>query len=197
MLHGLCGLRPSSPLPITAPRVAAGSLARGFPPLHPEDRGRRSAHPKPHPAMRRRRRDEPTGRSRPLTTRRSGGGPHGQKTGPVAWPEARPAGETKEKFIAVRCTEADRAKIAGKAQEAGLRIGGYLRALALGSAGVRAVKRPRVEREQLARLLTRLRRERLFDKVGAETVLFNEQAGEACLDTIGDRASLLDCLYNL
>ena len=123
--------------------------------------------------------------------------PTGKKPAPWRGRKRAPAGETKEKFIAVRCTEADRAKIAGKAQEAGLRIGGYLRALALGSAGVRAVKRPRVEREQLARLLTRLRRERLFDKVGAETVLFNEQAGEACLDTIGDRASLLDCLYNI
>ncbi len=63
------------------------------------------------------------------------------------------AGEAKGKFIAVRVTAADREVIKEKAQESGLKIGGYLRALALGSAGVRAVKRPRVEREQLARLL--------------------------------------------
>ena len=63
------------------------------------------------------------------------------------------AGEAKEKFIAVRVTAADRARIEKAAQEAGLKIGGYLRALALGSAGPRAVKRPRVEREQLARIL--------------------------------------------
>jgi hypothetical protein len=63
------------------------------------------------------------------------------------------AGEAKDEFIAVRVTKADRAKITEKAQESGLKIGGYLRALALGSAGPRAVKRPRVEREQLARIL--------------------------------------------
>jgi hypothetical protein len=63
------------------------------------------------------------------------------------------AGEAKDEFIAVRVTAADRARIMEKAQESGLKIGGYLRALALGSAGPRAVKRPRVEREQLARIL--------------------------------------------
>jgi hypothetical protein len=61
--------------------------------------------------------------------------------------------EAKEKFIAVRVTAGDRERIAARAQESGLKIGGYLRALALGSAGPRAVKRPRVEREQLAHLL--------------------------------------------
>ena len=63
------------------------------------------------------------------------------------------AGEAKDEFIAVRVTKADRERIDQKAREAGYKIGGYLRALALGSAGPRAVKRPRVEREQLARIL--------------------------------------------
>jgi hypothetical protein len=63
------------------------------------------------------------------------------------------AGEAKNEFIGLRVTAADLARIEEKAQESGLKIGGYLRALALGSAGPRAVKRPRVEREQLARLL--------------------------------------------
>jgi hypothetical protein len=79
--------------------------------------------------------------------------PTGKKPAPWRGRKRSRPEDTKEKFIAVRCTEADREKIAARAQEAGLRIGGYLRALALGSAGVRAVKRPRVEREQLARLL--------------------------------------------
>ena len=74
---------------------------------------------------------------------------------PAPWRGRKRAevGEAKGKFIAVRVTTADRTRIAEKAQESGLKIGGYLRALALGSAGPRAVKRPRVEREQLARLL--------------------------------------------
>lgn len=69
------------------------------------------------------------------------------------WRGRKRVAEAKEKFIAVRCTVADRAKIESHAAEAGLSIGAYLRAVALGSAGPRAVKRPRVERAQLARLL--------------------------------------------
>jgi hypothetical protein len=53
----------------------------------------------------------------------------------------------------LRVTAADLDRIKEKAQASGLKIGGYLRALALGSAGPRAVRRPPVEREQLARLL--------------------------------------------
>ncbi len=72
----------------------------------------------------------------------------------VPWKGRRRAnGDAKDRFIAVRCTTPDRERIDRDAREAGLAIGGYLRALALGTAGPRAVKRPRVEREQLARLL--------------------------------------------
>ena len=46
----------------------------------------------------------------------------------------------------MRVTVEDRSKIADAAGEAGLSIGAFLRSLALGSAGARAVKRPRVER---------------------------------------------------
>jgi hypothetical protein len=53
----------------------------------------------------------------------------------------------------LRVTAADLARIKEKAQASGLKIGGYLRALALGSAGPRAVRRLPVEREQLAHLL--------------------------------------------
>ena len=38
-------------------------------------------------------------------------------------------------------------------QCAGLSVGAFLRTVALGTAGARAVKRPRIEREQLAKLL--------------------------------------------
>ena len=74
---------------------------------------------------------------------------------PAPWRGKRrtEAGEAKDEFIGLRVTAADLDRINEKAQEAGLKIGGYLRALALGSAGPRAVKRPRVEREQLARIL--------------------------------------------
>ena len=69
------------------------------------------------------------------------------------WRGRRRVSDAKEKFIAVRCTEEDRAFIAETAAQAGLSVGAFLRALAVGSAGPRAVKRPRAEREELARLL--------------------------------------------
>ncbi len=80
-------------------------------------------------------------------------GTTGRRRAPWRGRKRTEAGEAKDEFIAVRVTGADRERIALRAQESGLKIGGYLRALALGSAGARAVKRPRVEREQLARLL--------------------------------------------
>lgn len=43
-----------------------------------------------------------------------------------------------------------------RARESGLSLGAYLRAAATGSAGPRAVKRPSVDREQLAQLLAKI-----------------------------------------
>ena len=69
------------------------------------------------------------------------------------WRGRKRAADTKEKFIAVRCTLDDHAFIGETAAQAGMSIGAFLRTLALGTAGARAVKRPRIEREQLAKLL--------------------------------------------
>ena len=81
--------------------------------------------------------------------------PEARDRRPAPWRGKRRTeeGEAKDEWIGLRVTAADLDRIKEKAQEAGYKIGGYLRALALGSAGPRAVKRPRVEREQLARLL--------------------------------------------
>ena len=92
------------------------------------------------------------------------------------------AGEAKGKFIAVRVTAADRERIAEKAQESGLKIGGYLRALALGSAGPRAAKRPRVEREQLARVLGEIGK--LGSNVNQLAKWSNRERGAASLDEL-------------
>lgn len=56
----------------------------------------------------------------------------------------------------IRCTEQERAAIKEAADRAGLSVGAFLRALALGSAGPRAVRRPPIERKELARLLGQL-----------------------------------------
>jgi hypothetical protein len=69
------------------------------------------------------------------------------------WRGRKRVSDAKEKFIAVRCTAQDRVLIAETAAQAGLSVGAFLRRLALGRAGPRAVKRPHAEREQLARIL--------------------------------------------
>jgi hypothetical protein len=61
--------------------------------------------------------------------------------------------DARGRFIAVRCTENEHAAISEKATQAGLSVGAFLRSLALGDAGPRAVRRPPVERKELARLL--------------------------------------------
>jgi hypothetical protein len=62
----------------------------------------------------------------------------------------------KNSFISVRCTAKERTTIDEAATQAGLSIGAYLRALALGHPGPRAVRRPPIERKELARLLGHL-----------------------------------------
>jgi mobilization protein NikA len=56
----------------------------------------------------------------------------------------------------VRCTEEERVAIKAAADQAGLSVGAFVRALALGDAGPRAVRRPPIERKELARLLGHL-----------------------------------------
>jgi hypothetical protein len=56
----------------------------------------------------------------------------------------------------IRCTEGERVAIKAAADQAGLSVGAFLRASALGDAGPRAVRRPPIERKELARLLGHL-----------------------------------------
>ena len=64
--------------------------------------------------------------------------------------------DAKTSFISVRCTAKERSQIDEAARAAGLSVGAYLRVLALGKTGPRAVRRPPVERKELARLLGHL-----------------------------------------
>jgi hypothetical protein len=73
------------------------------------------------------------------------------------WRGRRRVKDARTKLIPpIRCTEEERAAIKAAADQAGLSVGAYLRASALGSAGPRAVRRPPVERKELARLLGHL-----------------------------------------
>ncbi len=72
------------------------------------------------------------------------------------WRGRRRVEDARTKLIPVRCTAEERAAIKAAADKAGLSVGALLRALALGDAGPRAVRRPPVERKELARLLGHL-----------------------------------------
>ena len=72
------------------------------------------------------------------------------------WRGRRRVGDARTKLIPVRCTAKERAAIKAVADKAGLSVGAFLRAAALGDAGPRAVRRPPVERKELARLLGHL-----------------------------------------
>jgi len=77
--------------------------------------------------------------------------------GAAPWRGRRRTIEARTKLIPpIRCTEEERAAIKAAADRAGLGVGAFLRAAALGDAGPRAVRRPPIERKELARLLGHL-----------------------------------------
>jgi hypothetical protein len=80
--------------------------------------------------------------------------PRARKMAP--WRGRRRVADPKSIAISFRCTAQDHAVIHEASTRAGLSIGAYLRALALGTAGPRAVRRPPIERRELARLLGHL-----------------------------------------
>lgn len=79
--------------------------------------------------------------------------PTGSTPRPAPWRGRRRVSDPREQFVAVRCTAAEHAAITAAAAQAGLSVGAYLRVVGLGTAGPRAVRRPSVERAELARLL--------------------------------------------
>jgi hypothetical protein len=60
---------------------------------------------------------------------------------------------SRKRFVSVRCLPEEYAKIEAAAEKAGLAIGPYVRAAAIGSRGPRAKRRPRVETRALAQAL--------------------------------------------
>jgi len=69
------------------------------------------------------------------------------------WRGRKRVSDPKNDLIALRCTAKDHAAIDEDAEKAGLSVSAYLRALALGAPGPRAVRRLPVERIELAKLL--------------------------------------------
>ncbi len=59
----------------------------------------------------------------------------------------------RTQLVPVRCTEAERAAIVTNAARAGMTVGAYMRHQAIGTAGPRALRRPQVDKVELARAL--------------------------------------------
>jgi hypothetical protein len=77
-----------------------------------------------------------------------------KKTAP--WRGRMRVKDARKRLIHFRCTDHERAAIKAVAEEAGFSVGAFLRLLALGDAGPRAVRRPPAERAELARILGQL-----------------------------------------
>lgn len=69
------------------------------------------------------------------------------------WRGRKRVKDSRDALIHVRCTYREREAIKAAAEQAGLSVGAFLRALALGDAGPRAVRKPPVERGELVRIL--------------------------------------------
>lgn len=74
----------------------------------------------------------------------------------TSWHGRKSVAEARTHFVAVRCTAEEHKSIDAAATDAGLSVGAFLRATALGRAGPRSVRRPPIERRELARLLGHL-----------------------------------------
>jgi hypothetical protein len=72
---------------------------------------------------------------------------------PAPWRGRPRVTDAKGCFIAIRCTVKQHAAINERAAKAGLKVGPYLRCLALGHPGPRSVHRPRPGDAELAGLL--------------------------------------------
>jgi len=69
------------------------------------------------------------------------------------WRGRRRVPDAKGCFIAIRCSVRQNETIKEGASRAGLSIGAYLRALAVGYPGPRSVRRPPIEKAELTKLL--------------------------------------------
>lgn len=72
------------------------------------------------------------------------------------WRGRRRVADPRSQVVHIRCTPASHAAYMAAAAQAGLSLGAYFRALADSTPGPRAVRRPPVERAELARLLGEL-----------------------------------------
>jgi len=96
-------------------------------------------------------RAEPTAEAAEATAAPSKGGGRGKRGAP--WTGRRKVADPKSRIVPIRFTPEQYEQLSEKANRAGMAIGAAARVILLGAAGPRAVKRPPVEKVELARLL--------------------------------------------
>lgn len=81
--------------------------------------------------------------------------PSGERR-PAPWRGRKRVENPRDKPLRIRVTASELEDMEARAERAGLSLGAFVRAAVLGSAGPRAVRRPTVDREQLALLLGKI-----------------------------------------
>ncbi len=95
---------------------------------------------------------------------------------PPQSPRGRRGSETRQRnaTLSLRLTDDEAAQVSAAADRAGLTVGSYVRTLALGSPGLRAARRPVVDRQQLTQVLGEIGR--LGSNVNQLAKAFNTDA---------------------
>ncbi len=114
---------------------------------------------------------------------------------------ARRGTETRQRsrLVAVRCTDAELATITTAAARAGMTVGAFMRHQAIGTPGPRALRRPQVDRAELARVLAALGRfgsnvNQLARAANSGDIPARDELTEAATATLDMRAMLMRAL---
>ena len=114
---------------------------------------------------------------------------------------ARRGTETRQRGarIFVRCTNAELAAITASAERAGMAVAAFMRHQAIGTAGPRAIRRPQVDRVELARVLAALGRygsnvNQLARAANGGAIPLEHELAEAAAATLEMRGMLMRAL---
>ena len=110
--------------------------------------------------------DAPARRLRPARRETRAAGPAGKRGAP--WKRRRTVPDPKTRIVTIRFTPEQYEQLSEKANRAANDIGPMIRTIVLGSPGPRAVRRPPVEKVELARLLGAIGKvESAHNKIGS------------------------------
>lgn len=111
---------------------------------------------------------------------------------PAPWKGRRKVADPKSRAFAIRFTPAQLAQLAAAANDAGLSVGTFARTVLLGSPGPRAMRKPPVQKAELARLLGELGK--LGSNVNQIARAYNQQRATPDL---AELAEIKTCLVQM